>query len=151
MNGVAVIDASLAVKWLLNEADSEKAFALANYWARTSTQPVAPYLMPVEVANVLHRRVVQRHLSIEMATRLLEALLESGIEFLEPSDLHSKALDLANRLQQGAVYDAHYLALAESIDCELWTADQSFYRTAVRSFARVKWLGTFGDGSSSQA
>lgn len=54
MNGQVVVDARLAVKWLLNEVHTEKAIALARSWTRSGVQPVSPYLMPVEVANALH-------------------------------------------------------------------------------------------------
>lgn len=37
--------------------------------------------------------------------------------------MHS-ALDLAERLSLSATYDAHYLALAEWLGAEFWTADQ---------------------------
>ena len=104
---------------------------------------MAPYLMPVEVSNALHRRVVRKEVSVEAAVRLLEGLLASGIELREPPRIHSRALELADQLQQGAAYDAHYLALAETLDCELWTADERFYRAANAFLTRVKWLGEF--------
>ncbi len=51
-------------------------------------------------------------------------------ELHQPPHLYSRALELAGRLRQGAACDAHYLALAETLGCELWTADEKFYRTA---------------------
>jgi predicted nucleic acid-binding protein len=99
--------------------------------------------MPVEVANALHRRVVRKEVTVEAATRLLESLLASGIELREPPHLHSRALEIANLLRQVAVFDAHYLALADILGCELWTADERFYRTASGTFTQVHWLGTF--------
>ena len=42
-----------------------------------------------------------------------------------------------------ATYDAHYLALAESFDCELGTADERFYRAASPRVDNVRWLGEF--------
>ena len=141
MNGFAVVDASLAAKWLLEEEYSDNANSLARSWADVGTTPVAPYLMPVEVANVLHRRVVRNELSVQAAVSLLETLLASGVELRETPRLHSRALELADRLQQGAVYDAHYLALAESLSCELWTADVRFFRAASSGPVNVKWIG----------
>jgi predicted nucleic acid-binding protein len=138
-----VVDASLAVKWLVSEVHSDKAYGLARSWAQAEMQPVAPYLMPVEVANALHRRVLRKEITLDAATRLVEGLLASGIELREPQRIHSMALGLADRLRQDAVYDAHYLALAETLGCELWTADERLYRAASGSFAQVRWLGTF--------
>lgn len=107
MSDVVVVDASLAVKWLVLESDSEQAYVLASSWAQTGTQLVAPYLMPVEVANALRRRVIRGEVTPEDARDLLEGLLSSGIELMEPPGIHSSALALARTLGQDAVYDAH--------------------------------------------
>lgn len=150
MNGMVVVDASLAVKWLVSEIHSDKAYALARSWASQGMHPVAPYLMPVEVANALHRRVVRIEVTAEAAIRLLESLLASGIDLREPPRLHSRALELANQLRQDAAYDAHYLALAETLGCDLWTADERFYRAAASQYGQVRWLGHFSQGSVSR-
>ena len=143
MNGVAVVDASLAAKWLLEEDNSDRARALARKWADDGTLPVAPHLLPIEVANVLHRRVVRGDLSLEMAVRLVETLMSSGMELRESPQIHVRALELADELGQGAVYDSHYLALAESMGCDLWTADERFFRAAIRESFAVNWIGNF--------
>ena len=135
-----MVDASLAVKWLVREVHSDTAYVLARSWARQGTQPVAPYLMPVEVANALHRRVVRKEMTVEAAVGLLEGLLASGIELREPPRIHTRSLELADQLRQNAAYDAHYLALAEALDCEFWTADERFYGAA-SPFGKVRWLG----------
>jgi predicted nucleic acid-binding protein len=56
VSGVVVVDASLAVKWLVREVHSDKAYSLGRSWAREEVYPMAPYLMPVEVANALYKR-----------------------------------------------------------------------------------------------
>lgn len=38
--------------------------------------------------------------------------------------MHDRALSLATRFTLPATYDAHYLALAEELGCEFWTADK---------------------------
>ncbi|MBI4312114.1 MAG: type II toxin-antitoxin system VapC family toxin [Chloroflexi bacterium] len=143
MSGFAVVDANVAAKWILSEVLSPQASALKRSWAREEVQPVAPYLMPAEVANILRRRVVRGELSSENATALMDTLMASGIELLEPSGLHGRAIRLAHELRQDAAYDAHYLALAIALECDLWTADHRFYLAASPSHSRVRWLGTF--------
>jgi predicted nucleic acid-binding protein len=141
VNGLVVVDASLAVKWLINEVYTDEAFALARSWVIMGTQPVAPYLLPVEGANVLYRRAVQQDLSLQAAIRLLGEFISAGIELMEPGGFHQRALNLADSLRQGAVYDAHYLALADMIGCELWTADERFFRAANTLFPDIHWIG----------
>ena len=52
-------------------------------------------------------------------------------------------MELASELRLGAVYDAYYLALAESLACELWTADRRFHRIAANASYPVHWVGDF--------
>lgn len=144
MSGFVVVDASLAVKWLVEEDDSDKAHAILQSWVDQDITRIAPYLMPFEVANVLHRRVLRGELSVGDSTRMIARLLESRLELHQPPGLHVRALQLASELNQSAAYDAHYLALAESVGCELWTADERFYRAVSPGIDNVHWMGEFG-------
>ena len=141
MSEFVVVDASVAFKWLVEEENSDKATALTRLWDDEGTHLAAPPLMPFEVANALHRRVVRGDLSVEVAADLMQDLMSLGVVLHETPNLHRRALELASRLKQGAVYDAHYLALAESLGCELWTADQRFYRAVSSSVDNVRWIG----------
>ena len=121
-----------------------KAHAALQSWVAHDVTRIAPYLMPFEVANALHRRVLRGELNVGDSTRLIARLLESRLELHQPPGLHVRALQLASQLNQSAAYDAHYLALAESLDCELWTADERFYRAASLGVRNVRWIGEFG-------
>ena len=144
MNGSVVVDASLAVKWLVDEEDSDRAHAILQGWVAQGVTRIAPRLLPFEVSNVLHRRVLRGELELGDSARMIGRLLESSLELRQPPNLHARALQIASRLRQGAVYDAHYLALAESAGCDLWTADKRLYRAASPSIDRVRWIGEFG-------
>ena len=137
------MDASLAVKWLVEEKDSKRAAALGGFWRDQGTKPVAPHLMAIEVANALHRRVARGELSVATAARLVENLLTSGVELLNAPALLPRTLELSVQLGQGAIYDSYYLALAESLGCELWTADEKFFRAAAPFAPNVHRLGEF--------
>ena len=100
-------------------------------------------LIQVEVANALHWRVMRNELGMEVASYLMENLLSSGIELYETPLLHNRALELASQLRLGAVCDVHCLALAESLECELWTADQKFIKVASPTFQNIHWIGEF--------
>ena len=140
MNGHVVVDASLAVKWLVREEHTDKALAILSAWHDEDVTPTAPYLLPFEVTNALHRIVLRGHLTVGDAARMISQLLSSRLELHQTAELHARALELATELQQGAVYDAHYLALAEDFGCELWTADQRFHRAA-EGAGNVHWIG----------
>ncbi|MCY4583661.1 MAG: type II toxin-antitoxin system VapC family toxin, partial [Chloroflexi bacterium] len=115
--------------------------ALTLLWDEQGIQPIAPFLLPFEVANALHRRVARGEIEVEAAAGLMQDLMAVRVALTETPDLHRRALELASQLRQGAAYDAHYLSLAESLDCELWTADQRFYRAASPNIGNVRWIG----------
>ena len=117
-----------------------EALVLARSWARDGITVIAPYLMPAEVSNALHKRVVGQELSVAAASDLMETLLASGFELREKPLIHVRAIEIASELGQRAAYDAHYLALAEELDCEMWTADARFYRAARSSSERIRLL-----------
>ena len=52
-----------------------------------------------------------------------------------------RALEVADKLGLRASYDAHYLALAEHLGVELWTADDRFWNAAKGSFPWMRWVG----------
>ena len=143
MSRFVVVDASLAFKWLIEEVDSDKADSLVEVWNDWGIQTVAPYFMSAEVTNILLQRMKRGEISLDEGLRLIEKLLSSGIELHNPPDIHRRALELASELGQGAAYDSHYLALAESLDCEMWTADERFYRVASPASARLRLLSEF--------
>ena len=143
MSGFVVVDASVAVKWLLKEDRSDEARSLAQLWESRGVRMAAPYFMPAEVSNALHRRVILNEMSAEEAVVLIEVLLASGVELHSPPGLYTRALELASMLGQGAVYDSNYLALAQVLGCEYWTADRRFYRGASAVVQNVRWIGEF--------
>ena len=130
MSYFVVVDANLAFKWIVKEEDSDKADALALDWQSQGIRVTAPYFMPTEVVNALHQRIKRSEMSIRESLSLVDKLLASEIEYYHFPSLYRRALELASELGQGAAYDSHYLALAEILDCEMWTADERFYRSA---------------------
>jgi len=50
---------------------------------------------------------------------------------------------LATHFNRPTAYDAHYLALAEMLGCEFWTADRRLYNAVKEELPWVKWLSDF--------
>lgn len=135
-------DASVAIKWLLNEERSDRARALYRAAVQTREPIVAPPLLPLEVTNILRQRMRTREgLSLVDATRHLDDFLALSIGYHNPAGLHHQALVLADALGLPATYDAHYLALAEHLHCELWTDDQRLLRHVAERLPFVRWIG----------
>jgi predicted nucleic acid-binding protein len=123
------VNASVAVKWVLDADRSDLARALFRAAERADRDIVAPPLLPFEVTNTLRQRTrAVPGLSPAAATELLDRFLTLPIAIYYPDDLHSRALALAHAFDLPAAYDALYLALAEHLDCELWTDDDRLAR-----------------------
>jgi predicted nucleic acid-binding protein len=139
MTDTVVVDASLALKWVLSEADSNTAITLLKRWNTDNTEIIAPALFTYEATNILYRQVVTNKLSYEEAKKLLTKLLSIGIllNFVQHREINTRAMELSHRFGLPAAYDAHYLALAEHEKCEYWTADSRLYN-AVRD--KLPWI-----------
>ena len=138
-----VVDASLAFKWLVDEGDSDQAGLLAEAWTSRGIRTTAPYFMIAEVANILLQRIKRGEIDVGESSRLIAELLDTGVQLHHSLGIHQRAVELATELGQGAVYDCHYLALAELLDCEMWTADERFFRSASPGYARLRLLSEF--------
>ena len=119
---------------------------MALSWARVGVQPVVPYLMPVEVANALYRRVVRVQMSLDVAIRLLDALVESGIQLREPS-VYIEGLPSSPRSSIRMLYTTpttwrllSCLTASFGPPTSVFSGCQSLVRT-------VKWLGSFRDNN----
>jgi predicted nucleic acid-binding protein len=118
-----VVDASVAVKWVIPEVLSD----LADRVRDGAEDVLAPDLLLVEVANALWRKTTAREISAREADGAFDLVRRSGIDLRPAGPLLPRAMDLARRLGH-PVYDCVYLALAEREEATLVTADQRLLR-----------------------
>ncbi len=137
-----VVDASVGVKWLVVEANSDIADSLL---ANHSGDLVAPSFFAIEVAGALVRKaneVKANRKSSEQGLLSLTELLESELVMVRETSSSqlasatSLALDLGHPLK-----DCIYLALAMELGCDLVTCDARFAAKAQGVWARVRVLG----------
>ncbi|PZA13987.1 VapC toxin family PIN domain ribonuclease [Rhodopseudomonas palustris] len=116
-----VVDASVAVKWLVLEemSDAAKDLSLA-----TKTL-VAPRLIMTEVANVLARKTIHGLMEREEAASQFRSLPHYFVELIEIDELIEPALLDACTLRH-PVYDLIYLETARRLDAQVVTADRRF-------------------------
>jgi predicted nucleic acid-binding protein len=118
-----VIDASVAVKWFLQEPGSVAARAVLSRPGRL----VAPDRLLLEVANVLRRKERRGELTAAHVDRAAGTLASFFHEILLTEPLLASAIDLSRRLDH-PVYDCVFLAAAMLPGSGLITADDRFYR-----------------------
>jgi predicted nucleic acid-binding protein len=114
-----VVDASVAIKWFIDEPGSDVARRL---W-RDEPDLLAPDLLVPEVCNAAWRKVRLGESHPAQAQQIAHRL-RGGVLALRPTvPLAARALELAFALDH-PVYDCFYLALAEAEQVGLVTADR---------------------------
>ena len=106
-------------------------------WSSERRQLAAPTLLPYEVANALYRYQKLGYIGTAAVQLAFKAALALPLELHGEPELHWRALELANRFSLPAAYDAHYLALAELLEGEFWTADEGLARAVGASLPWV--------------
>ena len=117
-----MVDASTALKWVLEEEGSAAALELLE-----KDVLHAPDFMLLEVANVLWSKARRGVLSRTDADAAFQALSAVPIVLTPLAELTRPARSLAFALDL-TVYDAVYAALAQQLDCPLATADKALAR-----------------------
>ena len=118
-----VIDASVALKWVLDEPGSEAAVTLRDH------ELVAPALWLAEAANALWRHARIGEISNEEAIASLTELLNAPVASLPIEPQLEPALKLAMEIGH-PIYDCIYLALALHHQTHVVTADRRFAAAA---------------------
>ena len=119
---IFVVDASIAVKWVVEEQETQQALALRN-----NARLMAPDLLVAECANILWKKAQRGELSheeVDLTARLLE---RCDIELMPMRGLLRAATRIAIALSHPA-YDCVYLALALAKRARYATADDSLLR-----------------------
>lgn len=136
-----ILDSSVALKWVLLEADSAKAIRLRDEYNKGIQELHAPDIFLAEIANGLASAERQGRIKTGESAILLHNVLRTA-PLLHPTPpllLRAMALAIATRR---AVYDCVYLALAEAEGCELVTADDQFARGLRASYPFIVTLVT---------
>ncbi|RIK31730.1 MAG: VapC toxin family PIN domain ribonuclease [Anaerolineae bacterium] len=133
-----VVDANVAVNTITKMNDS-----LSRFWDRVDREqitPCAPRLWMSETATAIRLRIVHKEMSFDEAEEALRAIHTLRFEILdEDEELSLRALEWAGKLGQSKAYDAFYVALAEKLAVDFWTADERLANRC-RKDLKLKWV-----------
>ena len=100
----------------------------------------APTIWRYELTSIITKAIHFQQMSERLARRTLQLAGALDIQLVYPDDqLVTQAFDWTLRLKRAAAYDSFYLALAQRLDCELWTVDRKLARAA--SVTWVRYVG----------
>ncbi len=116
-----VVDASVAIKWVIDEPGTEQALLLRRH------RLAAPDLLIPECANILWKKVRRKELSEAEAIFAARLLQRADVQLEPMRRLMESATRLAIALDHPA-YDCTYLALAQALSCAMATADEQLRR-----------------------
>lgn len=135
-----VLDASVAAKWFLPEANQAEAQALLVSRSRL----IAPLLIRMEVNAAIIQRLRQgtfKESIARQACRDWENMLGDGmIHLIADEELFSQAVEIAFHSRH-ALQDCFYLAAAASTGAELVTADETMFDRGRKVVPQMRFLG----------
>lgn len=138
-----VVDANIAIKTALDMTDS-----LEQFWKRVDEEqitPCAPRLWMSETTSAIRFLLSQKEITSDEAEEALRTMHGLRVEIInEDEELSLRALELAGKLGQSKAYDAFYLALAEKLIAEFWTADERLFNKCQKDL-KLRWVHWIGE------
>jgi predicted nucleic acid-binding protein len=134
-----VIDASIAVKWFVNEKDSDKALQLRSSYLNGVVELVAPNLILYEVADALR---FHPHYDFTEANLFdsIDTLRDMQIAVAPTTDTWLKAFSISIS-ENLSIFDAVYVAMSEVLNARLITSDKELVEKLNRHLGyRVRLL-----------
>lgn len=117
-----VIDASVAIKWFIPEIHSDVARSVSRLQDRLHV----PEFIRLEVGSVLAKKFRREELTRDEGDFILKEFRQLPLKYHSDKRIFHAGYALALVTQQ-SLYDCLYLALAETIDGAVITADRKFF------------------------
>jgi len=129
-----IVDASVAIKWIYKETDSETAVFLLQRHLKQEQNITVPHFLFIEVANVL---ATKSRYSQQDITEGMKFLSQSHLEIYEI--VHEDIIYAAQLAKEykTSVYDMLYAVIAKRSNCTLITADEKFAQKVKFPFVKV--------------
>lgn len=132
-----IIDASLVMKAILPNPELDVCQDVMSQLSNADW--FVPALWHYEVSNTMTKAVYFKQLTRQEGNLALQQALALPVQLIPP-DLEQSllAFSWSLKLQRASIYDGYYLALAETIGAEFWTADKRLFN-ALES-QRPSWV-----------
>lgn len=141
MNKVLCLDTSVIIPYLVPDEYEPLADSLVLEAVVGNVSLVAPAFAWAEVGSVLRKKVRLNLLTIEEAEGCYQDFCNLPIDYLNQESLRAKAWEIAQQYQLPTLYDAAFLACAESQQAQFWTSDKVLLNKLLPLPAYVNQLG----------
>ena len=115
MSDLIVIDASVAVKWVVDEEHTDRALALLHDALSARQTVYGPPLLVGEVANTILQRERRGDITQIDADAALARFLAAPLIIAQPPNLIEEGFRFARDHELPAVYDSFYVVLARAM------------------------------------
>ena len=134
-----VLDASVVLKWFMEERESDKAYVLKERHVAGKFTITVPDILIYEVGNALR---YEPEFSSKEVNFCLEQLYELNLSIIAPlPDLADLTTKIAYQ-KDITFYDASYIALAEELNFQYVTADKKLYNK-LKDFPLATFLSMY--------
>jgi predicted nucleic acid-binding protein len=134
-----LLDASVAIKWVIVEPDSHKSTRLREDYRNVIHELLAPESFTIECAYSLTKK--QRQRLLPDARALWDDIMMDAPVLAPILPLMDRALDISIQTRHN-FYDCLYVALAEREGCEVVTADTKLITNLQARFPFITSLAT---------
>jgi predicted nucleic acid-binding protein len=137
-----VLDSGILIASVFPEVLTPQAKRLIRELQADNTTLHAPTLLRYEAMAVSRKAVYQGRVTPEEGLRARDRLLSYPVTLHFDADLIKRGYELATLLNRATAYDSQYLAVAERLNCQFWTADERLFNAVKDHFPSIRWLGT---------
>lgn len=139
----AVLDSGILIASVYVETLTTEAKGLLQQLRDAQTILNAPVLLRYELIAVSRKAVYQERITVEQGLIARDQLLSYPVMLHFDDALLKRGYELAEEFNRPTAYDAQYLALAERLSCDFWTADERMFNAVNGKFPMIRWLGNW--------
>ncbi|MEO8396432.1 MAG: type II toxin-antitoxin system VapC family toxin [Chloroflexota bacterium] len=138
-----VLDSGIFIASVYPEILTAEAKGLLHQLQAAQVTLHAPTLLRYELIAVSRKAIYQGRITAEEGLIARDQLLSYPVTLHFDDALLKRGYELADEYNRPTAYDAQYLALAERLSCDFWTADERMFNAVNSKFAGIRWLGTW--------
>ncbi|NEU73337.1 type II toxin-antitoxin system VapC family toxin [Hassallia byssoidea VB512170] len=141
MTRVLCLDTSVWIPYLVPEIYQPQARIIVEEALSLNLRLVAPAFAWAEVGSVLRKKTRMQVITTEEAQGFFEDFCELPIDYIEVEEIRAKTWEIAEQYKLPTLYDAAFLACAESISAEFWTADAALVKQLIPRPGYLREMG----------